>query len=136
MAQDRPRATIYGLSALDSTLLLKNLGVKASGVVQSQVMPLSSNTALAGEYHSALKQFSTNETPSYFGMEGFLEAKVLVSALRKPGASKSSQTLTTALESLSRLDVGGVEVQYSQSSRRGSSYTQLTILNDRGQVVR
>jgi branched-chain amino acid transport system substrate-binding protein len=133
---------IYGLSALDATHLYQSLGSSASGIVQSQVVPSpNDNTkAICRRYAAMLKKSQPDEAPSYFGLEGFIEAMVLHEGIRRTrGATTGSQgrlALKASLEQLGSLDIGGFVSDYSPKQRTGSRYVDLTILGTSGRTVR
>ena len=133
---------IYGLSALDATYLHQSLGISASGIVQSQVIPSPSDNAKAvcRLYVATLKKHAPDESPSYFGLEGFIEAMVLSEAIRRTGnaitGSNRRAALRTSLTQLGSLDLGGFVTDYSAVQRTGSRYVDLTILGSSGRTVR
>jgi ABC-type branched-subunit amino acid transport system substrate-binding protein len=69
-------------------------------------------------------------------MEGFIAAKVMVEGLRRAGPRPTREKLIAALESMQRLDLGGVDVTYGSRNRTGTQYIDLTIINRAGMFVR
>lgn len=52
-------------------------------------------------------------------MEGYLNAKVFVEALKKAGPNLTRDSLRSALESMNNANVGGVKLSYSKDAHRG-----------------
>lgn len=129
----------YNVSFVGTQALAQELGADARGVVVSQVMPypFSAATAISGEYLAAGRAaLGSGFAPNYSSMEGYVAARVLVEALRRPGAAASSEALVAALESLRDLDLGGFFVDFNASKRTGSRFVELTLLTADGKVRR
>ncbi len=125
------------LSPVSTDLLAKELGADSRGIGVSQVMPYpwTTGTLLAKEYNALAKQYSKAGI-SYYGIEGFAAAKVLVEALRKTGRDPTREKLVAALESMSAYDVGGFQLSYSATNHSGSKFTELTVIGKDGKVMR
>lgn len=133
----------YNVSFVGTQALAKELGADTRGVVISQVMPypFSPQTALAGDYLAAGKAAETAKDgvkfePNYSSMEGYVAARVLTEALRRPGATASSDGLVAALEGLRELNLGGFFIDFSAQKHSGSRFVDLTILSADGKVRR
>jgi len=87
------------------------------------------------EFHDAIKG-RQDVAASYASMEGFIAAKVMVEGLRRAGPRPTREKLIAALESMQRLDLGGVDVTYGSRNRTGTQYIDLTIINRAGMFVR
>jgi branched-chain amino acid transport system substrate-binding protein len=129
---------IYGLSALDASYLYQILGAKSVGIIQSQVIPSPFDTTkkICLEYLAALKKFNPQAQPSYFGLEAFIEAKVLYEGIRKSGYSTNPSVVRNSLEQLSFFDLGGLDMSYGPSRHAGLRYVDLTILGTKGNTIR
>lgn len=125
------------LSPVGADLLAKELGNDARGIGISQVMPYPFNdtTPVVREYQRLL-QAKKNTNYSYYGIEGYITAKVLVEAIRKTGKDLTREKLVQTLEGMSNLDVGGYRVNFSPSERSGSKYVDLTVIGSGGRVLR
>lgn len=126
----------FALSAVDTSAVTKALGANASGLITAQVVPpfQFGTTFLARDYLAAMKTLP-NEAPSYYGLEAFLEARVLGEAIKRAGSKPTRDSLVRALETFQNLDLGGLSVSYGATSRLGSSFTDLTIIGKSGGVV-
>jgi branched-chain amino acid transport system substrate-binding protein len=129
---------IYGLSALDASFMRQKLGTMSAGIIQSQVIlsPVDPTKRICQEYATALKKFSPQEVPSYFGLEGFIEAKILHEGIKKANYSSNPTLLRNALEQLGQIELGGIDVSYGVSRHAGLRYVDLTILGAKGSTVR
>jgi branched-chain amino acid transport system substrate-binding protein len=130
--------SLYTFSTVDASVLTKELGKDASGLGISQIVPLptSIQSKVAKEYMEALKDLGRG-TPSFYGLEAFIEAKVLVAGLRRAGKDASDpEALTRALEALGEYDAGGFIVNYSRDNHRGGQFVELTVIGSRGTVIR
>jgi len=125
------------LSNNSSNAFIKGLGEDGHGVAVSQVSPypFSRTMPITQEFHEAIKG-RQDVAPSYASMEGFIAAKVMVEGLRRAGPRPTREKLVAALESMQRLDLGGVDVTYGQQNRTGTQYIDLTIINRAGMFVR
>lgn len=129
-------ADIFSVSAVDTTVLANTLKDKARGVAISQIVPLTQPTLpLVREYQRDLKAIDGG-TPSFYGLEGYVEAKILVEGLRRAGVVLTRDALVTALESLGSYDVGGMVVTYGPGKREGSRFVDLTMVSRNGTLVR
>jgi branched-chain amino acid transport system substrate-binding protein len=123
------------LSPVGADLLVQELGDEARGIGISQVMPYPWNdtTPLVREYQKLLGQ---NGKFSYYGVEAYAMAKVLVDAIRKAGKDLSREKLLTSLEGMQNHDLGGYRISYSANDRFGSRFVDLTVIGNSGRVLR
>lgn len=127
---------IMTLSNNSSKDFIQDLGADAAGVVVSQITPPPnlSTTILGQEFQVAAK--AANATVSYAGMEGYLSAKVMVEGLRRAGRNLTRESLVRAMETMQRVDMGGVSLSYSEKDHTGSNYVELTLIGKDGRYVR
>jgi ABC-type branched-subunit amino acid transport system substrate-binding protein len=123
------------LSPVGADLLVQELGDEARGIGISQVMPYPWNdtTPMVREYQKLLGK---QGKPTYYGVEAYAMAKVLVDAIRKSGKDLTREKLITSLESMQNHDLGGYRVSYSASERFGSRFVDLTVVGSGGRVLR
>ena len=122
------------LSPVGADLLVQELGDAARGIGISQVMPSPWNdtTPLVREYQALL---GTQGKPSYYGVEAYAMAKVLVDALREVGRDLTREKLVAALESMKNHELGGYRVSYSATERSGSRFVDLTVIGAGGRIL-
>ncbi|NML25492.1 ABC transporter substrate-binding protein [Zoogloea sp. G-4-1-14] len=126
------------LSPIGADLLIAEMGAKeAHGIGISQVMPYPWNDTLpiTKEYHKALQTHAKHGNYSYYGIEGFINAKLVAEALKKAGRDPSREKVVSALES-GAFDLGGYKVNYSPANHNGSRFVDLTVLGRDGKVLR
>jgi len=125
------------LSPVSTDLLAKELGDDSRGIGVTQVMPYpwTSANGLAHEYNQLAKEYSKLGI-SYYGIEGFAAAKVMVEALRKAGKDPTREKLITAFESINNHDLGGIQISFSPTNHSGSKFTELTVIGKDGKVLR
>lgn len=130
-------AQVVTLSNNASAGFVKQLGEHARGTIVAQVFPSERSLAvpLIKEAHDlARAKGSAGVTPAM--IEGFAAAKVLVEGLRHAGRNPTRESLLTALESLNRFDLGGLELSYSRTDRTGLDYADLSIVGADGRFMR
>lgn len=77
-------------------------------IIVTQVVPCPFSDHLAGvrEYQKLIKKYYPNDKPNFVALEGFINAKVLVKALRDAGRDLTRGKFIAALESLQNYDIG------------------------------
>jgi ABC-type branched-subunit amino acid transport system substrate-binding protein len=125
------------LSPVGADLLVKELGNDARGIGISQVMPYPFNdtTPVVREYQRIL-QAAKNSNYSYYGIEAYVTAKVMVESIRKAGKDLTREKLVQSLESMTNHDMGGYRINFSASERSGSKFVDLTVIGSGGRVLR
>jgi ABC-type branched-subunit amino acid transport system substrate-binding protein len=130
------KANIATLSNNASAGFVKLLGDNAPGIIVSQVFP-SERRASLPMITEAVSLANTHKigqlTPAM--IEGFAAAKVLVAGLKraaKEGKGVSRATLVRALETFSRVDIGGLEVSFSPTDHTGLGFADVSIIGSNG----
>ncbi|MGN6750637.1 MAG: ABC transporter substrate-binding protein [Xanthobacteraceae bacterium] len=112
--------SFVGSTALANELML--LGKKsATGVIVTQVVPaLEGHSSLVLDYKTALAKYFPGEAPDYVSLEGYVDATVLIAALRQNGPQVDTEKLVSTLENVHDLDIGlGTSVAFSRSEHQG-----------------
>ncbi len=124
------------LSNNSSQAFVRSLGPAGIGVIVSQVTPAPHlvSSGLGQEFKLAAKE--SGATVSYAAMEGFVAAKVLVEGLRRAGRNLTRESFIRALESVRRIDLGGLMVSYSETDHTGSEFVELTMISRDGRFLR
>jgi len=129
-------AQMYGLSVLLHDDLVAQSGKdKAHGMVLSQSLPYpyTMYKPLITEYQQVMKSYAPKEPISYSSLEGFAGAKIAAEAVRRAGAP-SRERILAALNQLGAYDLGGINVNYGPSGRKGWGAVELTIIGADGQL--
>lgn len=126
------------LSPVGADLLVKEMGPEARGIGISQVMPYPWNdtTPVVRDYQKAVTAHAKHSNYSYYGIEGYLNARLVVEALRRSGRDLSREKYIDTLNSLSNLDLGGFRVGFSSANHSGSRFVDLSIIGSGGKVLR
>jgi branched-chain amino acid transport system substrate-binding protein len=130
------RMQIMTQSNNSSAAFVKELGPAGTGVIVTQITPAPHllTTRLGQEFNAAVKV--TGATVSYPGIEGFVNAKVFVEGLRRAGRHLTREGFIRALESMQRVDFGGLMVTYGPNDHSGSEFIELTMIGKDGRFVR
>lgn len=110
-------------------------GGELAGVIVTQVLPhpTSPSLPLASQFQRAAALASLE--PSYPAFEGYLYARVIAEALRRCGRDLTRRCVVLSLEARP-LDIGGYRLQFAPNDRRGSRFTEMTIVTANGQFRR
>lgn len=124
------------LSPVGGEVLAQELGNEARGIGISQVVPYPWNDTIGvvREYQKLLGK--QKEKFSYYGLEGYITARLVAEGIRKMGKDVTREKLVTALEGLQNFDLGGFKVSYGPNSRLGSRFVELTVVGSGGKVIK
>jgi ABC-type branched-subunit amino acid transport system substrate-binding protein len=125
------------LSPVGTDQLIEDLGpAQARGIQVTQVIPLPSSDRLevVREYKQAMATHARHAALSYYGLEGYLNAKLVVAALERAGANPSREKLVSALRS-GPFDLGGYKVNYAPGSNSGSNYVEVSVVGQQGRIL-
>ncbi len=132
-------AQIYATSEADIEQLAKRLPVEfMSGLSIAQVVPSPYKVTmrLNKEFRDAATAAGKSLTVpvSYAMMEGYVNARVIVEAMRR-SQPVTREKLAAALRGLDAVDLGGYWVSYRPGSQAGSKFVDLSIVNASGRVT-
>ncbi|MES2687665.1 MAG: ABC transporter substrate-binding protein [Pseudomonadota bacterium] len=130
-------AQVVTLSNNASSGFIKSLGDNARGVIVTQVFPYERSIAygMVKEAQELAKTKGAGDISPAM-LEGFAAAKVLVEGLRRAGAKPTRDKIQTALEGIRKLDIGGLEVNYSTEDHTGLDFADLSIIGSDGKFRR
>ncbi len=124
----------HNLSFVGAEELVKRLGSDTRGVIVTQVVPPPWESALlpaAQEYRILLKRYFPEETPSFAGFEGFVNAKVLVQALRRMGREVTREKYIEAIEDMDFYSPGiGAGISFGKHDHQGMQDVYLTAVRN------
>ncbi len=130
------RTTFMGVNS-GSYQIAKGLGPLAHGMVFSQVVPspFERKRAISREYQEAARKANPNPEFNYGALEGYMTAKMLVTALRSvPARDLSRAALIKALYD-GPFDLGGVTVRYEPGNHEGSHFVDLSVVARDGRFI-
>jgi len=120
----------HNVSFVGAEELVKLLGPDAEGVIVTQVVPPPWETALlpaAEEYARLLARYFPQDTPNFVGFEGFVNAKVLVQALRRIGREVTREKFIEAIEHMEFYSPGiGANINFTEKDHQGLDQVYLT----------
>ena len=128
--RQRIKAPAFSISFLGSRPLLAALGEAAAGITVAQVVPNPTNPAIpvVKAYQEAIKKLG-NVDIGYSSFEGYVNARILIEALRRAGRAASREKFIEALHSMRPYDLGGFEVRYGPNDHDGTDFVELTYFN-------
>jgi len=118
------------VSFVGSAGLAESIKSDSKNVVISQVVPLpwDKSVPVVAEYQKAMG----GKGIGFGTLEGYLAAKTLHMAIDKSAKPVTSETIKTALESMSTFDLGGLPGSFGPTDHRGLKFTSLTKINPDG----
>jgi ABC-type branched-subunit amino acid transport system substrate-binding protein len=102
----------HNVSFVGAEELARLLGMENGNVFVTQVVPPPKSPATrtllwgANEYIELLKRYYPDETPNSVGLEGYINAKVLVEGLERAGRELSRKSFVEAIESIRDFSLG------------------------------
>ncbi len=132
--------TFYALSFVGAEDLAQHLArysVDDASVFMSQVVPPPTAPAseailpLAREYIQLLNRYYPEERPNVVGLEGYLNARVLVEGLRRAGRDLTRGRFLQAFQQMRDFDLGGrTRIRFGPRDNQGLDEVYLTRLQD------
>jgi ABC-type branched-subunit amino acid transport system substrate-binding protein len=116
-------ARFLTVSFIGTENFIAEAGADGDGVYITQVMPSPQDAGvpLVKDYLADMKGANVG----YTSLEGYVNAAVLVEALKKAGPNPTRAGLVAALEAMSA-DLGGIKVAFSATNHQGSKAVWLT----------
>ena len=131
-------AQLFAHSGADIEQLSKRLSEEQmQGVAIAQVTPSPYKIAsrLAKEFTDLVAKTANLEVPvSYAMMEGYINAKVIVEAVRRQGARPTREGMAAALDGMNSFNLGGYAVGFRPGLRTGSKFVELSIISGAGKI--
>ncbi len=124
------------LSNTSSSAYVSELGDAARGVIVTQVFPAPDSVAVAlsNEFQKLSDEYKFER--SYTSMEGYINARVVVEAIKRAGSNPTREGIVKALETMRKFDLGGFVVSYGPDDHSGSDTVNLTIIGRDGRFMR
>lgn len=125
----------YGMSIVAGEVTVKVAGEKARGLAISQVVPYpwSESDPTTREYRRLAD--AAKVPVGYYSFEGYLNALVLLEALKRSGRELTRPRLLTTLRSM-KMRVAGVDLDYAANGVTGSRFVELVQVTHEGRFVR
>lgn len=125
----------YGMSIVSGEVVAKALGERSRGLAIAQVMPFPWTQVDndVGAYQKAIA--TAKQEPSYYSLEGWINAQVMIEALRRTGRELSRARLMTTLRSL-KMRIAGLDLDFSVEGIAASRFVELVQVRHDGRFVR
>jgi ABC-type branched-subunit amino acid transport system substrate-binding protein len=128
--------SFYGLSVLSSTHAYKVLGERARGIVVSQSSPLpSAKIPMIRDHFMPLMQKAGIAEPQVEHVEGYIAARTMVEILKRCNGRFDPATVYQNTQSLPRLDLGGMTIDFTGGNRNGSNRVFMSLISRDGKLV-
>jgi branched-chain amino acid transport system substrate-binding protein len=131
----------HNVSFVGGDEFARKLGRDGEGVIVSQVVPPpelpESHSLLWGtvEYVELLKKYYPDDEPNFVGLEGFINAKVMVEGLKRAGKNLDREKFIEAVESIRNYDLGIANtLSFSPDDHQGLDQVYFTRIRD-GRLV-
>lgn len=125
----------YGMSIVAGEVTVKVAGEKARGLAISQVTPYpwSDSDPTTRDYRRLAE--SAKVPVGYYSFEGYLNALVLLEALRRSGRELTRSRLIATMRGM-KMRVAGMDLDYAASGVTGSRFVELVQVTHDGRFVR
>jgi ABC-type branched-subunit amino acid transport system substrate-binding protein len=127
----------YGMSIVPGDLTAKLVGAQTNGLAISQVVPYP-----WGEVEPLAREFrqlaDSNKVPvGYLSYEGYVNALVMIEALKRAGRDLTRARLHAALRSL-KLRLGGMDIDFTvaNAGNTGSRFIEMVRVTKEGRFLR
>lgn len=129
-------STVYGLSNAASAVNIAAMGDKARGVGFAIIVPspLSNKNTLVRSYQTDM-QASGWKDYTLFGLEAYVNARVMAEGLRRAGPKVTRESLINGLDGITNFDLGGMRVNYGNGNRVGSTFVDVGVVGLDGRLL-
>lgn len=126
------------LSPVGADNLAKELGDTSRGILISQVMPFpwDDTRPVVKDYQKMARKLDKKAPFSYYEFEAYINAVVLVEAIKMCGRELTREKLVDTLENMHDLNLGGYQISFSPNNHNGSKFVEITVLGLKGKVIR
>jgi branched-chain amino acid transport system substrate-binding protein len=124
------------VSFVGSEALAKEMGSAGEGVIITQVVPSPNDSTLpiVKQYQADMKK-SGHQKVDYVSLEGYINAKVIVEALKKAGKELSKENFLETLKKFNG-DIGGMKIGFSKKNHQGLKKVYFSQVLKDGRVVK
>ena len=125
----------YGMSIVPGDLTAKLVGNQTSGLAISQVVPYpwSDADAQTRDYRQLAER---SQVPvGYLSFEGYVNALVMVEALKRTGRELTRPRLHATLKAM-RMRVAGMDVDFTGAGNTGSRFIEMVRVTPEGKFLR
>ncbi|WP_260685137.1 ABC transporter substrate-binding protein [Variovorax sp. KBS0712] len=129
------RQMFYGMSIVPGDVTAKLVGDKTSGLAISQIVPYpwSEVDATAREFRQLAERAKVDI--GYLSYEGYVNALVMIEALRRTGRDLTRAKLHATLKAM-KLRIGNMEIDFTGASNTGSRFIEMVRVTKEGRFLR
>jgi branched-chain amino acid transport system substrate-binding protein len=113
----------YNVSFVGADKLVQELGDAGEGILITQVVPPPTERILlpaCEQYSHLLARYYPDDRPNFVSLEGFINARILIEALRRTGRDVTREGFIKALESIKEHYVGiGTAISFGPHDHQG-----------------
>ncbi len=124
----------HNVSFVGADKLVEELGDAGNGVLITQVVPPPTARILlpaCEQYSRVLTQYFPQDEPNFVSLEGYINARILIEALRRTGRDITREGFIRALESITDFYVGiGSVINFGPHDHQGMDDVYLTVVRD------
>lgn len=131
----------HNVSFVGSKELARRLGPDGEGVMVTQVVPPPAASVEAEhlegvkEYIRLLNKHYPESKPNFVGLEGYLNAKILVEGIKRAGREITREKFIRAIESISQFDMGiNNPLSFGRNDTQGLDHVYYTMIQN-GELV-
>jgi ABC-type branched-subunit amino acid transport system substrate-binding protein len=127
------KAIFLNVSFVGSHSLALELGQLPAPVIVTQVVPhpISGEVPIIREYQADLRALDPSATPGFGGLEGYIAARILLTALETIPGPPTREGIVDALEGLGQFDLGlGQPLKLGPRDHQACHRVWVTILQD------
>lgn len=130
-----PLAALLGFSTVDHRTLVEMAGASATGMMITQAVPPPGKTIhpFQREHRALMKQYR-DEPPSQHTLEGYVVARLLVSALERVDGEPTATKVSAALRTTPALEFGPMRVG-SKGVATASRYVDMSAISSKGGLI-
>jgi ABC-type branched-subunit amino acid transport system substrate-binding protein len=130
-----PMPTIYGMSIVAGDWVARQLGdqLKGLSVVQVVPYPWAEVAPAAVAFRELCK--TAQQDVSYAGFEGWINAQVMIEALRRTGGDFGREQLHTTMRGL-KARVADMDIDFTTNSATGGRFVELVHVRANGRFIR
>jgi branched-chain amino acid transport system substrate-binding protein len=125
----------YGMSSVAGEQVAKALGQRLRGLAVSQVVPYPWNDADPTSREFRQLSATANAAVNYYSYEGYLNALVLIEALRRTGRSLTRANLHSTMRAF-KGRVGNLDLDFTSGGPTGSRYVDLVYVTPDSRFIR
>ena len=91
---------------------------------------------LVREFQQDWKAAGVTLEASHLALEGYINARVFAEALRRAGRNPSRSSFMESAWGIKRHDLGGFDVNFTDSASSASRFVELTLVSRDGRFIR